>query len=100
MSISYKWVNFLVCPCNPNFITTYQDRLSKELLNDEVHRGNLKLVTMSTIIPDNDNDKFEAIEINEHGDVIIWTRKRVWGLRRAHGMEKLIFWPRNPPSTK
>jgi hypothetical protein len=44
-----------------------------------------------------DNDKFEAMWIDDDGNIIIWTEKRVWSLyQRIDGKEKMIFLPRNP----
>ena len=47
------------------------------------------------------NDKFEAMWIDDNGNVIVWTEKRVWSLhRRIDGKEKMIYLPRNPDITQ
>jgi hypothetical protein len=39
------------------------------------------------------------MEVTDYGDVLIWTRQKVWLLLRRDTakMEKLIYVPRHPP---
>ena len=49
---------------------------------------------------DFNNDVFEAMWIDDNGNVTIWTEKKVWSLhRRIDGKEKMTYLPRNPDLT-
>lgn len=41
-------------------------------------------------------EKFEAIEVNEIGKIIVWTATKVWCIRMHRNLEQMMFLPRNP----
>src|SRR5262245_37312991 len=45
------------------------------------------------------DDVFECMEVDDFGNVCIWTQQKVWFLLRKEtaNLEKLIFVPRHPP---
>lgn len=46
-----------------------------------------------------DDDVFECMEVTDYGDVMIWTRDKVWILLRknTNEIEKLMYLQRHPP---
>lgn len=46
-----------------------------------------------------EGDIFECMEVDDYGNVCIWTQLRVWVLLRKEtaNLEKLIYVPRHPP---
>ena len=59
-------------------------------------KGSAKLVTQAIVV--DEDDDFEQMAVGEFGDITIWTRDKVGCIRRSHGLEKLIYVPRHPPS--
>lgn len=49
-----------------------------------------------------DGDVFESMEVDDYGNVYIWTRQKVWVLLRKEtaNLEKLIYVPRYPPGNR
>jgi hypothetical protein len=94
-----KWHNFVIWPTHPDRVSTAAERLDTSCLGadsrEHARNGSAKLVTQ-TIVVDKD-DAFEQMAVGEFGDITIWTRDKVWCVRRAHGMEKLMYLPRHPP---
>jgi hypothetical protein len=46
-----------------------------------------------------DGDRFEAMKIDELGDVMIWTTTKIWWIVRQgnkNQIERLLFVPRHP----
>lgn len=99
---SPTWSNFIIHPQHPQRVSTRQDRLdvSRALtllpkggsLGEVVSRGGITVSEMVTSA----EDELVAMYIDEHGDVTIWTKRRVWILERNHGMEKLLLAARTP----
>jgi hypothetical protein len=98
-----KWIDFVVFPSDSNKVKTREDRLKTEnalsqnerLENPEFAKEFGYIVSWNDY--DFNDDVFEAMWIDENGNVIIWTDKKVWSLhRRIDGKEKMIYLPRNP----
>lgn len=94
-----KWHDFVIWPTHPDRVSTAVERLDTSCLGadsrEHARKGSAKLVTQ-TIVVDKD-DTFEQMAVGEFGDITIWTRDKVWCVRRAHGMEKLMYLPRHLP---
>ena len=99
MMLYNKWRDFVIWPTHPERVSTADERLDTSCIraNADEHPADsaAQLVTQTTIV-DKDDD-FEQMAVGEYGDVTIWTRDKVWCVRRAHGMEKLMYLPRHPP---
>ena len=96
-----KWVDFVVYPSDSNRVKTREERINTsgaipELENDgELGKKFGLIVSWSDYAFNYDNDKFEAMWIDDDGNVIIWTEKRIWSLhRRIDGKEKMTYVPR------
>ena len=63
---------------------------------DPPEKGLAKLVTKAIVV--DEDDDVEQMAVGECGDIPIWTRDQVGCMRRSHGLEKLIYVPRHPPS--
>jgi len=97
-----EWINFVVYPSDANRVKNREERLStQDSLSVIESRENPELAKkIGFIVNWNDydfkDDVFEAMWIDEIGNVIIWTEKRVWSLhRRIDGKEKMTYLPRN-----
>ncbi len=99
MILYREWHDFVIWPTHPDRISTAGERLDTSCIDADshAHSGNssAKLVTQATVVDAEDN--FERMAVGEFGDITIWTRDKVWCIRRAHGMEKLMYLPRHPP---
>ena len=99
MILYREWHDFVIWPTHPDRISTADERLDTSCIGAESpgqpHKGSAKLVTKATVV--DDDDDFERMAVEEFGDITIWTRDKVWCVRRAHGMEKLMYLPRHPP---
>jgi hypothetical protein len=100
-----EWIDFVIYPSDSNRVKTREERLDTQNAIPEIERyGNPELakkvgfiVNWNDYVFTYDNDKFEAMWIDDIGNVTIWTEKRVWSLhRRIDGKEKIIYVPRNP----
>lgn len=98
-----EWVDFVVFPSDSEKVTTRKERLNTKnaLSQDEKFLKPELAKKVGFIVSRNDyefkDDVFEAMWIDECGNVIIWTEKRVWSLhRRLDGKEKMTYLPRNP----
>ena len=98
-----EWVDFVVYPSDTDRVNTREERLNTEnAISDNERLRNPELAKkIGYIVNWNDyafkDDVFEALWIDDNGNVIIWTEKRVWSLhRRLDGKEKMIYLPRNP----
>lgn len=98
-----KWIDFVVFPSDSNKVKTREDRLKTEsalsqnerIENPEVAKEVGYFVSWNDY--DFKDEVFESMWIDEDGNVIIWTDKKVWSLhRRIDGKEKMIYLPRNP----
>lgn len=50
------------------------------------------------MLPGQDDDELEEMEVGEYGSVTIWTKHRVWFVRSEAGrLETLKYVPRHPP---
>lgn len=99
MILYNKWHDFVIWPTHPDRVSTAEERLDTSYIRTDSH-GQLtnnaaRLVTQKTIVDEDDN--FEQMSVEEFGDITIWTRDKVWCVRRANGMEKLMYLPRHPP---
>ena len=104
-----KWIDFVVYPSNADKVKTREERIDTKNAIPEIDRyDNPELakefgfiVNWSDYSFTYDNDKFEATWIDDNGNVIIWTEKRVWSLhRRIDGKEKMTYLPRSPDLTQ
>jgi hypothetical protein len=115
--VVYKtWVDFIICPGEAQRIQTHEQRLDTRNVIDfenidpndhkamglavELARKQCALAPKNIIF--NENDPFEAMEIDDYGNVTIWTKNKVWEVRRLYGFspegyEKLFFTRRHPP---
>lgn len=100
-----EWIDFVIYPSDPNKISSLEERIDVSnavRVESDDYKNHFELVHQRGIVCTIDqilfdDDKFEAMGINNYGDVCIWTQKRVWTLLRRFGeMEKLIFIPKNP----
>lgn len=87
--------DFVYCSRNTGLFRSREDRIDLKIV-DAGLKEKAVVVTIETILID-DDDVFEAMELSEFGDVLIWTKKSVWTIRREGNWEKLLFVPRNPP---
>jgi hypothetical protein len=103
MKIFFYWVDFKISSLNSDLINSLEERISLQkdqsieklpLLGNE---GEIEIVNENDIIFDPSDDSFEVILFGDYGEVTIWTKKKVWCIRKENGREKLIFLPRNPP---
>ena len=98
-----EWTDFVVFPSDSSKVETREDRLRTEnALSQNERFENPELAKkVGYIVSWNDydfkEDVFEAMWIDEIGNVIIWTDKRIWSLhRRIDGKEKMTYLPRHP----
>lgn len=98
-----EWIDFVIFPSDSNKVKTREERLNTKgavsyLENDGESAKEFGLiVNWNDYTMNPDNDKFEAMWVDDDGNVIIWTEKRVWSLhRRIDGKEKMTYLPRNP----
>ena len=101
-----KWVDFIVFPSDSNKVKTREDRLRIEnalTQNERIENPEFaKKVGYVVCWKDYDfkDEVFDAMWIDEIGNVIIWTDKKVWSLHhRIDGKEKMTYLPRNPDLT-
>jgi hypothetical protein len=93
-----KWKDFVSYPLDPERVRTSEQRLDVSMVMSpddpqyDARQG--CIITQSLIV--SEDDRFEAMSIDDGGNVTIWTKKRVWGLFRFGGMEKLKYLPRHP----
>lgn len=104
MTVYHEWVDFVIYPDNPRRVTSREARLMTSNAIVVTHSSQLPKAReqgaraqLSNILFD--DDEFEAMEINDYGEVFIWTKRRVWKLFRLYEYEKLIFFPRHPPTS-
>ena len=94
--IYYEWKEFVTCPLDSEHIRSRAERLDTSL-----REGVWRSPPLSTIL--GPGDVFECMKVGDFGEVMIWTRDRVWFLaREGYGgqIEKLRYVPRNPPGAK
>ena len=99
-----EWIDFVVYPSDAEKVKTREQRIDTEKampsLNHKLAKKAGYIVSWNDYEISN-ADKFEAMWIDEDGNVIIWTEKRVWSLhRRIDGKEKMTYVPRNPDLTQ
>ena len=99
-----EWIDFVVYPSDSNKVKTREERIDtkntvpaiEKYENYELAKKVGYAVSWNDSEMSND-DKFEAMWIDDDGNVIVWTEKRVWSLHcRIDGKEKMIYLPRNP----
>jgi hypothetical protein len=103
-----EWQDFVTYPLDPDRVRTKGERLDTSAAfrrgldgkypqdyGPSSSRG--AIVDLGMIVYE--SDVFESMEVNDYGDVLVWTRHKVWLLLRRNtaGMEKLIYVPRHPP---
>ena len=98
-----EWIDFIIYPSDSNRIKNRAERINIQNAlseNEKIENPEMaKQVGFFVSWNDYDfkDDVFEAMWIDDDGNVIIWTEKRVWSLhRRIDGKEKLTYVPRNP----
>ncbi len=91
MCIFRVFKNFIMFPLDPSFIKSREQRLNIRLAD-----SSKKIHLIEKSVFEQFGDEFEAMEINEFGDVILWTKKKVWHIHKNKKMEKLLYLPRNP----
>ena len=100
------WVDFVRFPLDPDrairaehrLDTKRADRFPSKEANWNWPNG--YLVIESDVAWEWDDDVFEALCIGAYGSINIWTKKRVWCMRRQGNIEKLVFVQRDPPQSK
>jgi hypothetical protein len=96
-----EWMDFVVYPSDADKVKTREERINTKGAIPELENDGEVGKKFGLIVSWNDygfkDDVFEAIWIDDDGNVIIWTAKRIWSLhRRIDGKEKMIYVPRNP----
>ncbi len=91
MSIYYEYKEFVILPTEPDFITSREQRLNTKSIDES---KNINVIKKSLF--EQYGDRFEAMEINDFGDVILWTNNKVWCIHKSEKLEKLLYLPRNP----
>jgi len=82
-----KWQDFVIYPMNARKVKSRRDRLDTSkayfpmdsgLYPNELHASieNGAAIQIESVL--RDGDEFEAMEVDDFGDVTIWTRDRVW----------------------
>lgn len=99
-----EWINFVVYPSDADKVKTREERINTNGAISEMENDGELGRKFGLIVSWNDygfnGDVFEAMWIDDDGNVIIWTEKRVWSLhRRIDGKEKMTYLPRNPDLT-
>ncbi|HQU81668.1 MAG TPA: hypothetical protein PKY59_00995 [Pyrinomonadaceae bacterium] len=99
-----EWIDFVVYPSNANKVKSREERLKTDNAVSELENDSELGKKFGLRVSWNDyafsEDCFEAMWIDDDGNVIIWTEKRVWSLhRRIDGKEKMTYVPRNPDLT-
>jgi hypothetical protein len=103
MTIFSVWQDFVLDRGREGQIRTFEERIAVERATtstEATERGwdpslLRRLITKSDIVLPGDD--FEAMSFDDHGNVIIWTMKRVWYVRVEDGKkERLRSVPRNP----
>jgi len=106
-TIHREWVDFVLWTSAPDRVNSYAQRLTvsgavdlagphRSTRPDEV-RAHGARITWAFLNRTTD-DEFEAMSIGDFGSVTVWTKRRVWCIRREGSMEKLVFLPRHPPA--
>ena len=102
-----EWIDFIVYPSDSTKVKTREERLftqnavsqDERIKNPETRRQSGFIVSWNDY--DFADDIFEAMWVDDNGNVIVWTEKRVWSLhRRIDGKEKMTYVPRNPDLTQ
>jgi hypothetical protein len=102
MSIYKEWVDFVSFPLDPEKCYTRVQRLditNAVSVNSENYTPELGTEKGVIVTKDHiffDDDEFEEMLISDYGQVIVWTKKRVWTLQDQGHREKLVFLPRHP----
>ena len=103
-----EWHDFVVYPLEPDKVSSRAQRLDTSMghrlqSNGEYGDGYTPSSPRGAVIPLSaviiEDDQFEAMEIDDYGQVCVWTRDRVWALFRVGnegGIEKLQYLPRHP----
>lgn len=89
MNLSYEWKDFIVFPLDPDRVLTRDARFDLSLTS-----AGAKAVSKEMVV--RPGDEFEAIRVDEVGNVSIWTKNLAWTLLRDHGTERLTSIPRYP----
>lgn len=98
-----EWIDFVVYPSNADKVKTREERIFTEnaLSQDKRFENPKNEYIVSWKDYEFNDDVFEAMWIDDDGNVMIWTEKRVWSLhRRIDGKERMIYLPRNPDLTQ
>ena len=96
-----EWVDFVVYASNTDKVNTREERLNVKDAVPEMKRDGEIEKRFGLLVSWSDfgfqGDRFEAMWIDDRGNVYIWTEKRVWSIhRRIDNKEKLTYLPRNP----
>jgi hypothetical protein len=87
-----EWHDCVMWPTHPDRVSTADERLDTSCVEadfcDPPEKASAKLVTQAMIV--DEDDDFEQMAVGEFGDITIWTRDKVWCMRRSHGLENLM----------
>jgi hypothetical protein len=86
------WQDFVIFPTDPKRIRTREERLDLSLVSCGA-RAVLCADKDKLVAP---GDEYAGMHIDDRGNVIVWTRKRVCVLQRLNGMETYLLLPRHP----
>ena len=96
-----EWIDFVVYPSDADKVKTREERINTKGAIPELENDGELGKKFGLIVSWGDygfkDDIFEAIWIDDNGNVVIWTEKLIWMLhRRIDGKEKMTYVPRNP----
>lgn len=86
---SNEWRDFVIFPADPNRVLSPGARFDLSLQAEGA-----QVVGKDQIVWP--GDEFEALDVDRAGSLLIWTKQRVWVVRRENGMERLMYLPRYP----
>jgi len=104
-----EWKEFVTYPGDSTRIKSREQRLDTSnafrigpdgKYSPEMSAEGAAVIPLSMIV--SEGDKFDCMEVTDHGHVNIWTRDKVWFLTREGNdwrIEKLRYVPRHPPKS-
>ena len=99
-----EWIDFVTFPLDSNKVISREQRLDTStaiLVTDSDYTPQLG-TERGVIFPKEliffDDDEFETMWFGETGQVIVWTKKRVWNIYILEALERMQFLPRSPDS--
>jgi len=107
MLYSTDWYDFVIYPQRPELGDSLKNRLNIDKAYRKLEDGSMPLdfnpkSEKGIVIQKSDiecsNDKFQAILINDFGNVCIWTDTRIWittRIGKSGAIEKIQYYPTN-----